>query len=895
MRLQILDCDYVMINGKPVVRLFCKDESGESVCVFTEGHLPYFYLDVDEKHDLNNVAYEIERQGLNFEIVSKFLPIGYQKKKKQVIKIIGRDPSKTPDIREWSKKFGTPYEADILFKYRFMIDHGLKGMGWIEVDGKPVRTSTVRCKAIEAISIKPIDVMRNAPLKYLAIDTESIIERGVIAEYDKDPISMISMVFSPEHRGRKSITLLTKKTKVEGAISCESEEDMLKKFRDILINYDPDMIVGYNIENYDMPYILKRLEVNKVPRDIGRSEKQAFTKKFAASQRTSICGRVIIDPYYIIRYLSVYDQPHRFTRFDLNTVSKAMLNKSKIEVGNWSDMVKLWKGTQKDLEKFIDYCRTDSELALELVTSRKVVDMNKFIEMSKLCGLLLEDVMAGQAARHENALLHELVKKDIIMPCKPKRNYDESGENKFKGATVLEPDVGLHADGCVMVLDFKSMYPSMIMHYNICPSVLIKDSNGMKESDFTVSPIGAKFAKKSLREGIFPYVARHYFDTRGEVKKLMKKERDEGKIKILDAKQYALKGMLVSLWGYIGFIGAKFYVPEVAASITAWGRENIAKTKKLVEDNFDAKVVYGDTDSVFVKTKITDLDQASKLGDEIAAFVTERLEGLELQSEKLFKRFLILSKKRYAAWSFEKVDGIWKEKIEMKGIETIRRDWCRLTTKIMRNVLETILKEGDISKATKHVRSIVHDLGHGAIPLEDLTVVKGITKPLDRYDAVQPHVEVAKKILKRDPTKANMVGERLGYVIIKGNQMLSKRAEDPDFVKSKGLEIDAHYYIDNQLLPPLERIFDACGINRSELLDGCRQQSLFEILSQKQKGPEETVLEGFDSVVCKKCDWSFRRPSLIGVCPKCSSQLYFASNGSIGKFIKNSHVNVNEM
>ncbi|MDD5416493.1 MAG: DNA polymerase domain-containing protein [Candidatus Aenigmarchaeota archaeon] len=884
--LQILDCDYVIVNGKPVVRIFGKTEEGESVCAFYEGFLPYFYLDVDSDHDINDVKFEIEEQGLSAHIVEKFLPLGYSEKPKKIIKIIGRDPSKTPEIREWSKQFGTPYEADILFKYRFMVDFGLRGMGWAEVDGNPARTHTVKCKAIEIKTIKPIDVIKNATLKYLAIDTETVvIQKEGLADFSRDPINMISMVFSHEHKGKKSIVLLTKNTIAKDTIICKDEKEMLTKFKDILIDYDPDILVGYNMENYDMPYILKRMEVLNIPRDIGRSEKQSFTRKYGMTQRTTISGRAIVDPYYIVRYLSVYDQPHKFVRFDLNTVSKTLLGKTKIDVGGWREMAKLWKGSSEDLAKFIEYCKVDSELALELVTSHKLVDMNKFIEMSKLSGLIFEDLMTGQAARHENALLHELKKRNYVMPCKPKRITDASDEIKYKGATVLEPDVGFHADGCVLVLDFKSMYPSMIMHYNICPTTLLKDKEKYKEEQFRLSPINAAFVKKDLKEGIFPYVARYYFDTRFEVKGLMKKERDEEALRILDAKQYALKGMLVSLYGYTGFAAGKFFQPEVAASITSWGRENIAKTKKLVEENFPVKVVYGDTDSVFVKTGINDLDQASQLGEEIAKFVTDRLEGLELQNEKLFKRFLILAKKRYAGWAFEKVDGVWKDKIAMKGIETVRRDWCKLTTKTMRKVLETILKEGDVSKAAKIVRNVAHDISKGTVILDELAIVKGVTKSVDQYDGVVPHVELAKKIMQRDPSRGNMIGERLGYVIIKGNQLVSKRAEDPAYVKEKGLEIDPAYYIQNQVMPPLERIFEVCGISSSELLEGSRQRSFGDIFG-KMDPPDKTVLKCFDHVVCKKCHWEFRRPTLNGHCPECGSALYFSGNGSMGKFVE---------
>jgi len=148
-------------------------------------------------------------------------------------------------------------------------------------------------------------------------------------------------------------------------------------------------------------------------------------------------------------------------------------------------------------------------------------------------------------------------------------------------------------------------------------------------------------------------------------------------------------------------------------------------------------------------------------------------------------------------------------------------------------------------------------------------------------------VELAKKLALRDKTRS-LVGERLEYVIVKGNQLLSKRAEDPEFVKEKHLEIDSDYYVHNQLLPPLERIFEVCGVSHSELLEGMKQQNLMDIFSGRKPAlsPDEIVLKGFESVVCKNCGWEFRRPSLSGNCPKCSGTLYFSSYGSMGKTVE---------
>ncbi len=879
MKLQILDCDYILIHNRPVVRIFGKDSVGNTVCVFKEGFLPYMYLHVKDR-DINDVVYEIEKLGLRAEVTDKFLPIGYKKTPEKVVKITGRDPSKIPEIRESLKRFGVPYEADILFKYRFMSDNNIKGMNWIEVEGTPVRTNTVKCRAIDAKKIKPLDLFNNAPLKYMSVDIECLPTADRIAEPEKDPIIMVSFAFSPSFRNSKNLVLVSRPVKKqEGVMSFGSEKEMMERFLRIMKDYDPDIVIGYNINNFDLPYITKRLEVLNLPRDFGRSEKNVYCRKLQQTYMPYMSGRVVVDPYEIIRR----DPWVRFKRYNLDTVAKEMLGIQKIPMG-YKEMVALWSANK--LDRVIEYSRRDAVLALKLVIDKGLLD--QFFELAKISGLLLQDSLSGQTQRHENKLLNEFRDRNIIMPCKPggtemAKRISEREKSGLKGALVLEPEVGLHTDGCTIVLDFTSLYPSLIKAYNICPTTLLLEG----EADHVVSPFGSRFVLPEIREGILPKIVDELMTTRSKVRKELKEEKDPEKKRILNAKQLALKTMANSLYGYTGYIRSRLYVMDIANTITSFGRETITNTKKIIEENFPFKVIYSDTDSVFIRTNITDLDEAKEIGEKISDFVSKRSGKLHLKYEKTFKTFLILAKKRYAGWSFEKDGDIWKDKIAMKGIETVRRDWCGLTTDTMNRVLDIILKEQDIGKASKYVRSVIHELNKGLTPLEKLTIIKGITKEISRYNGIQPHVELAKKISKRDPTRKNWVGERLGFVIIKGNQLLSKRAEDPDYIKEKGLEIDSSYYVQNQLMPPLERIFEACGLTTSELLEGSRQKSLQDMLRpKKKKSPEETILSGFDSIVCKNCNWSFRRPTLTGLCPKCHSKLYFSGNGSIGTTVQ---------
>jgi DNA polymerase I len=570
-------------------------------------------------------------------------------------------------------------------------------------------------------------------------------------------------------------------------------------------------------------------------------------------------------------------------------VARELLKSEKLEIGGPAEIKAHWEGGPEKLNKLIEYCIRDSELALRLVTEKGLLD--KFYELAKVSGLLLQDAFGGQAQRHECKLLYAFKQRDIVMPCKPegdemRRRRIEREKVGLKGAVVLEPSVGLHTGGCVLVLDFASLYPSIIRSFNICPTTYVRSETDVK---FHTSPNGARFVDKEVREGILPAVVKELVETRAAVKDQMKAVTDAEIKRQLNAKQLALKDMANSLYGYTGYIRSRLYVMDVAGAITGYGRENIAKTKELVEKSFDVKVLYGDTDSLLMKTDIADLDRAQQKGEEIAAYVTERLPGLKFAFEKIFKTFLILSKKRYAGWKFEKTAEGWKDKIEMKGIETVRRDWCELTTESMSEVLRIILKEQDAKKAIIYTRGVVKSLSERKVPLEKLAVVKGVTKSISAYDGIQPHVELAKKIMARDPSKGSMVGERLSYVIVKGNALLSMRAEDPAYVKANGLEIDSQYYVENQLLPPLERIFDALGVSRIEVLEGVRQKNLAEMFggAQKSSAPEQTILDSWEKIACVKCGWASNTPSLSGVCPKCGDQIFFSKGGELGKFVKN--------
>jgi DNA polymerase, archaea type len=897
--MQVVDVDYFVVSNKPVVRIFGKTEEGTAVCAFYDKLLPYFYVKPAAALNVDDVIKALEGiNGIRFvDECEKFTPLGYQDKKLKLLKITLSNPQDVPTVRE---KIGALkiteeiYEADIMFKYRFLIDNNIRGMQWIEIDAeREQKTVKSKLPTYRINTVRPLERNENAELRYLAFDIECIpTDATKPVNAKSDPIVMISLSFRPFYRGKDSLVLVAKPFSSDGVRGFGSEKEMLEEFMNIIDAYDPDVVTGYNINGFDFPYTFERMKQNKLPVNFGRSDKESFSRTTGISQEFMICGRVVADPYQILKR----DPWMKFTRYDLKTVAKQMLQEDKHSV-EYSEMPTLWNGTKEQVTRFIEYSRKDADLSMKLLVNKGLLD--KFFELSKISGLLLQDTLGGQTRRIETMLMHEFKKKDMVMPSAPsKRDLQKSMHERetkgLKGATVLEPKKGLHAEGCILVLDFKSLYPSIMRTFNISPDSVVR---GDHENVHT-SPSGAHFIDESVYRGIFPDVLTKLTAARGSAKKLMKTKSGDEK-RILNAKQLALKDMSNSFYGYTGYVRARLYMIDVANSVTSYGRENIEKTRKLVEENFDVEVVYGDTDSIFVKTKLMNLDEAKVLGESISKFITDKLPGhLELDFEKIYRTFLILTKKRYAGWRFDYVNGKWVDTIEMRGIETVRRDWCSLVSETMMEVLNTILKEGNLEKAIVGVKEKLDNLRKNQIAMEKLTIVKGITQSLDSYKGMLPHIELARKLAARNPQDAPKIGDRVGFVIIRGNQMLSKRAEDPEYIEKNKLQIDSDYYIESQLFPPIERIFSSVGIDRGEVFGSGYQSTFDDIFGKRTRTRKHeitltytesavaneqkpAVMNGWDGFVCSKCNKSYRRPTMQGLCT-CGGQLLISWNGSTG-------------
>lgn len=378
----------------------------------------------------------------------------------------------------------------------------------------------------------------------------------------------------------------------------------------------------------------------------------------------------------------------------------------------------------------------------------------------------------------------------------------------YAGGLVLEPKRGLY-DTCVLVLDFNSLYPSIIMEFNICFTTV-------------VTPEGDAMPDRPPMEpaGILPAVIKTLVDRRKQVKELLKSETNELRRQQYDIRQKAIKLLTNSMYGCLGFRESRFYARPLAQLVTYQGRDILTETYKLVTETLGFDVVYGDTDSIMIDTKlkVDNLPQIMDIGLTIKKRVNQRYKKLEIDIDGIFERILLLRKKKYGAIKLERIGGPSGDlvrKVEMKGLDMVRRDWSLLSKKAGEQVLGLILSELDRETVVERVHELLRQLGEdmraGKLDLDDFVITKGLTKrPEDYPDAKnQPHVQVALKMLAAGKTVH--AGDHIPYVICEGPAPgVADRAYHKDEVlNSRGnLVLDYDWYLRQQIHPPVERLCD---------------------------------------------------------------------------------------
>lgn len=806
LKLQILDVSYFLNRKKePIISIFGKTEIGSSKTILVEGFRPYFYaLPNCEEEFLFENAGLIEESfdyNIKIEVVQKYKPMGYQSNPTSMYKIKYINPRDTREIRGLliSKHFVKElYEADILFKNQFMIDLGLRGFSWIEIPCNRI---------IKYNDIKPIAHDQDTPLKKMGIDIEVLPNENLAStDTDKNEIIIISLAFEPEYNGKKNLVLLNrvenKKPDIDNVCYLDNESNLLIKLMEIVKEYDPDIIIDYNGNEFDLPFIDGRLEKLGLSKYIGKDRRSWYYRFDSEKTVWVIPGRIHIDLLPLIKKhvnpTEFKNLKHPLKSYSLKYVASQLLDIQKMDV-KFSEMRGLW--LSDNYIKFVEYARRDAELLIELLNKVQLLD--KYIALAKASGCLLQDVLnGGQTTMIDNLIIRAFKEANRVVPMKTfvgESNKEE--EVKYAGATVLQPITGLHEN--IIIMDFASLYPSIMRAYNLSPDTIYYE-NG--ETKF-----------KTEFPGIVPKVLEKLYNERVEYKKQMKMATDPKIKEIYNLKQYGCKILLNSIYGYFGFAKSRLFEISIAAKVTEEGRKALALTKSVVE-SYGCQVIAGDTDSVFIKGETyNDFNTAVQFANKIHDEMEKKLPSpMSLAFESYGKRGILLAKKRYAILITE--DGN-NYKIKQRGVETRRRDWCQYTEDTLSNIFDILLNNGDIAKAGKYAKdridriSKLQNVNDDPELLEQLVLSKKYSKPLDQYKSKTMHIEAMKKAMDRGSTEFQL-GDRISfYVVAYHSDQVTECTEVVDYVIDNNVPINKKYYIDVQLMPPLHRIFDVLGYN----------------------------------------------------------------------------------
>lgn len=797
-----IDITYRVVEGKAMVVMWGVSTDGRRVCVQDHDFEPYFWVVPKEPVLAAEKLAKLKAgEGKEEGRITSVTAMRKNLLGKQVnaLKAVADQPQSVPALREvvntWNKEVSCVLEADIKFVYRYLIDKSITPMTLVKAECEEAQARSkvpvFKAKTIEASGLQTISDQR-----LLSIDIETYNPEGKNLDAERHPILMIALYGDGFE---KVLTWKRFDSSLPGLESLPSEAEMLLRFKELVDEYKPDMIVGYYSDGFDLPYIRTRASKLKVPLEIGLDYSELRVS--GRSQTTAdTAGIAHIDILPFIR--RIIGRSMETDTFTLDAVAAELIGEGKVKV----DIEKLapaWdEDDQKRLAEFAAYNLHDARITHKLA----MTVLPNIIEMVKIIGLPPFDVARMTFSQMvEWHIIRQCAAFEELVPNRPgSQESARRGYDRAKGGFVFEPTPGLYRD--IAVVDFRSLYPTVIVSHNISPDTI--NCSCCKNTAKEVPGDGPRIWFCEKKRGLIPVVLEDLIVRRARIKEMIRAAKAPDPL--LNARSEGIKVLSNSFYGYLGFAPARWYSHECVHAITAWGRHYITSSiEKAKVSGF--KVVYSDTDSVFLQLE-------GKTKADALAFVEAINKGLpksmELEYEGFYSAGIFVStkgaeggaKKKYAL-----IDD--KGRLKIRGFETVRRNWSFIAKDIQKEILEMILRDHDPDKAYSHVKQVIEDLRANKVPLDKVVIFTQIQKDIDSYQSVGPHVAAAQR-LKASGHEVRP-GTMIKYVVIKGKGKIRDRVKLD--TEARQDEYDADYYIENQILPSVDRIFAVLGIDTSAL------------------------------------------------------------------------------
>jgi DNA polymerase-2 len=697
-------------------------------------------------------------------------------------------PPEVPGVRDRLHSAGIDtFEADVRFAVRYLIERGIKG--GCEIEGDAVAGTGITW-VFDNPSLRPADVKIEPRVLSFDIETHGKTERLLAISMYAPGVDEVLIVDGSD------------RAMPDKATRCADEFAALDAFCDRVRRFDPDVLSGWNIIDFDLTVLQRIAERVRHPFSLGRDSGGIRIRKaegYFGSGQASVPGRLVLDGIDLLRGAFI-----RMDDYSLDAVARKVLGEGKAVSGEVRDRIaEITHNYRHDLAAFALYARTDARLAFDIVEKLNVVRLA--FARSQLAGMT-PDRVAASIASFDFLYLTELERLRIVAPTV--RSGDSSEYDVQQGGHVLEPVAGLHRD--VWVFDFKSLYPSIIRTFNIDPLSYVAHPS---PDDEVIRTPGGAFQREPA---ILPRMLDALFPRREAARKIGD-----------DVASNAIKILMNSFYGVLGTSACRFYNPALANSITGTGRE-ILLWSKLWFETAGFRVLYGDTDSLFVQSHGGDPDETRDLGrrlavslnDELSRYISERWRvpsRLELKFEKLYLRLFLPRARHSTRGASKRYAGLRHgdavDSVEFIGMEVVRRDWTALAKQVQRELYQRLFADQAVDA---YLAEVVRQVRNGDLD-ETLVYRKNLRKDTEQYTATTPpHVVAARK--SKQPA-----GRLVSYVVTTAGPEPMDNLQHP---------IDREHYVLKQVKPVAEPVLETLGLDFEQVIGDGRQIDMYALFDK---------------------------------------------------------------